>query len=66
MSKRAQQRQKEKKKQKAAYDARRAANPEKYAYDPNKRQMGRGASKRRQEAAKSEATKRNRSKSKTT
>ena len=54
MSNRARQRNRDKQAQQEKAAANRAANPEKYARDPNKRQMGRSAAKRRQEAAKKE------------
>ena len=54
MSNRARQRNRDKQAQQERAAANRAANPEKYARDPNKRQMGRSAAKRRQEAAKKE------------
>tara|TARA_Y200000002_G_scaffold49573_2_gene35619 strand:+ start:782 stop:1897 length:1116 start_codon:yes stop_codon:yes gene_type:complete len=52
MSNRARQRNRDRRLQQERSAANRAANPEKYARDPNERQMGRAAAKRRQEAAK--------------
>ena len=52
MSNRAKFRNRDRRLQQERSAANRAANPEKYARDPNERQMGRAAAKRRQEAAK--------------
>ena len=59
MSNRARQRNRDKQAQQERAAANRAANPEKYARDPNKRQMGRAAAKARMEAEEAAAVNKN-------